>query len=327
VKARAGRACASALALLLAVLATPAAAQESQVRQPDFGLGFALKGSGGYSILVVATSHKRVTLSAGRGSTEASYTVPGRASSRGIRANFGRFGRVAVRFDGGSIRPDGKKSESCRGRRPIRQRGVVRGTIEFAGENGYTEVHRQHANGVFYRAFRQVCGGSRREQGMRRLHALLRPRPDPKPHLLTTVFTAKSKLGEISNELSIFDAEIDFGDRLKPFVLSFIIAAQTERRGRMTISRSAFTSGNENSIRASEPGVKPVTATISLPKPFSGSSVFHEEAGAAPTFTGSLGVRLPGAGLVPLSGEGFEAEFCQGASKKQSRACLRSLDS
>jgi hypothetical protein len=300
------------------------------VRAPNFATGFQLPASNGYVLAVTATSHRRVRLTASKGLLSATYTVPGRASSRRIVADFGALGRIAVRFEGSPSKLEGRQNRhvSCKGRRPIRERGLFRGVIRFAGERRFTAVESDRAKGEFFRSFRRVC--KRKRSGKPRL-----PFPVPKqskgksgggPDLLINTLIAVSGRDSRRTEFAISELELALGSKgSERLALAVILAGTRERVGRMAIRRRYLTLEDGDSLLTGKPGVDPATATVALPKPFSGTAAFRQDAGAPPTWTGSLSVRLPGIGIVPLTGEGFEADLCQAVDEKQLAACNKEL--
>lgn len=302
------------------------AKDKAEVRPGSFVAGFQLMGSHGYALSVSAFSHQQIQLSARKGQTVATYLTRGRASRKGIEADFGALGKIAVRFDGSPMPPAGgrKSAFTCEGRRAIRERGTFHGTIRFAGENGFTEVGADRARGRFQRSFRRVC---RRAS----------PRPEPKPsrsprlpqrtRFQSDTLVVESKAGESDTGLFLSSTEFpDGSDKEWDFGLAVVVASRNERVGPVSISRSAFMIGDSSILRASEPGTYPIVATVRPPKPFTGTATYREDRGLPPTWAGSLGVRLPGAGTVPLTGEGFESSFCRASTEKALYACLRQFN-
>jgi hypothetical protein len=93
-------------------------------------------------------------------------------------------------------------------------------------------------------------------------------------------------------------------------------------------SGSAASSGTRRSPPG-EPRARSTQATEAAglaPAPFSRTGSFLAATGAEPTWTGDLGVSLPGAGLVPLTGPEFDALLCSETVKKKAEACFDELD-
>jgi hypothetical protein len=304
------------------------AKSDYEVESPSFDIGFRLKGSHGFELLVSAAGHRRVSLTAWKGPVSATYTVPGRATSKRIEANFGTLGKVSVRFDA-SPAPKARKARqrrrSCRGHPAISIRGTFHGTIRFRGELGYTATNSRQAKGNFYRTFRRVCKKRSRKPDLplpgRRWLA------EKQPRLLINTLSVRSKANGRRTEFAILQLKDTGGSKkAESSSLSFVVVAQGERAGRMAIERSVFTIGDNGSLLIGDPGLQPVTATVALPKPFSGTARYLEETGFPPSWTGDLGVWLPGTGTVPLTGEGFTASLCQAHGIRQTIACFRRFD-
>jgi hypothetical protein len=91
---------ASGIGIVIALFVSPSAAfakGRNFVIEPSKTMEFQLKGSNGYSISVFSSGGD-VSLTARHGGSSASYSTPGFASPTRIKARFGHFGRVSVRF-------------------------------------------------------------------------------------------------------------------------------------------------------------------------------------------------------------------------------------
>jgi len=314
------------LALLAAVLlaSTDAVAKDRiEVKPESFVSGFRLKGSNGYDIVVTAYGHKRIALTASKGLGEATYTTRGHASSTGIEADFGTFGRIAVRFDGSAVPPPRSRGFfmpriRCQGQAAVRQRGAFHGSIRFAGENDFTEVDGQEARGGFVHAFRRVCHRPSHKRAVKLPPKFQTP-------ILSDTLILKSKPGSPHTELLVNSSAIDFGRGKPEFLLAMVAANSRERVGAVAIKRGAFTVGGPSFLRASETGTYPVVATVKLPKPFTGSATYRKDRGLPPSWTGTLSVSLPGAGSVPLTGESFEPDLCRATTLDALKACIGHL--
>jgi hypothetical protein len=311
-------------AAALALLAVPATASAKRIFDIDhrgLAVRMSLRGSHGYRVKIENVRGK-VKLTASRDGLLAAYEVPGRVTRHGLRANFGRFGRVAVRF-----RRIGKSKISkpplnilrCKGRNPIREHGRFEGTIRFHGEEGYTAVSASGAKGSVTVLFKRRCGFG--GKGHHRPWARAAARK-PEASFLGTALQVENEEAGRTTSLSIFSAEVKARKHERGLFLSFIAAGTSERRGRMTLEKAVLTEGDEGSVLASPFGVQPVTATVSLPRPFAGTGSYLEQPGSAPSWTGTLHVRLPGAD-VPLTGPGFTADLCRARNPDRFDACLR----
>jgi hypothetical protein len=133
------------LTVMVFAVGAQTAPTEAKGKSPELP-GFTIPASNGFVVHVVGDQDGSVTMTARRdnasgGVEGVGYSVKGKVTKKTIRANFGKFGRVAVRFkpSGRVIHP---RSESCnlpRGYRRYKLRlGVFRGRIRFRGEGGLT---------------------------------------------------------------------------------------------------------------------------------------------------------------------------------------------
>lgn len=251
---------------------------------------FSLDTSNGYSVSVEGTGRK-VWLTVDRGFGSATYLTRGTAWSGGIRARFGHFGRVSVRFG-----PSGKVSRQrppkrCKGRAAIVRTGVFVGTIRFKGEDGYISIDARRAKGRSSTLPRWRCKGP---GGAARVSARSKQGGFETAELKATTAHERIAFGAL-------------GFRLRGEVsLTFFIAATDERRGSVRIARFALVpSGRARTFpfhRATR------SVTVRPPKPFHGSATFERNADGSASWSGSLSVSLPGA-TVDLTGPAFKAKL------------------
>src|SRR3954468_22171827 len=151
---------------LLAAPAGAAARPGDEVRPRSLHLTMSAAGTRGYAVAVDTVGHHRVTLTVSKHGQLASYTTRGKVSRHQVKADFGRFGKVALRFRGkqrpfaaplGSHPRHRVERRRCRGRRPRRQVGRFYGTIKFDGQRGYTRLAVGRLHGEMRRSYRQVC--------------------------------------------------------------------------------------------------------------------------------------------------------------------------
>ncbi len=301
----------AALGLLVGPVGGAAAKPGPQVHERSLRLAVAVRGSNGFRGFISTEGHKRVTLTLARGESRIEIQTKGRVSRNGITARFGDLGRVALRFQGEPEAARGTRRRGhgqssrrvCSGRPSIVEDGVFHGTIRFQGENGFTRIDTRRAPGTVARRFRRVCRKTTLEKFAaigKKLFAKLpvkllevRGRVDD----TNVVFTATS-----------FDLSSVLGPTARPFV--GIGGGTVERHDGMRIRRAAIVEGGKGHYLAAKPGKLPQTLTVAPPKPFLESATHHKEAGVPATWIGTLGVRLPGAGLVPLTGHGFRSAYC-----------------
>jgi hypothetical protein len=265
-----------------------------------------VEASNGYTGWVATEGHKQVTLTLRKGETTIEARTSGRVTRHGINARFGDMGRISVRFRGRPVNlgfGDGDGERRCRGRKSRFEDGRFSGTIRFRGENGFTQVNLKRAGGFLIRNYRRVC------------------RPDPKEGLaalfervimslrVTTLRAgARVEGANVVFEAAAFDFRPIFGPGIG---LSYIFSAQTvERTKGMRLTRSIGTEGSDSSFLYPRKKGAPRTATVTPPKPFTGTAKYLEQRGLPSSWLGSLAARLPGAGVVGMAGPEFEADIC-----------------
>ena len=314
----------SALAAIVAcvVLPTGAAAQPGYEVQPRrLTLEFKSHASHGYTVAVEAIGHRQVTLTASKGGFFATYTTSGRVSRDRIQADFGEFGRIAVRFRGRRLHSGESPfpHRKCHGREPVKEAGGFFGTIRFKGERGFAELDASRARGSLRQSFRRVC-----TRGLHFGNARPGSSKGREEQPVLTFLAAGSQAAGRRVSFGAVGAEADAGERpIENFTL--VLARLDEKVGRVRVSRSLIALAKAGGVIVSQAGVVPITATVALPKPFEGTADYREEPGTTPSWTGSLGVRLPGAGLVPLTGADFEAVLCRVKGPKKD-GCVRDAE-
>jgi hypothetical protein len=294
-------------------------------------------GTRGYGITVDTLGHHRVTLTVTRNNQLASYTTKGRVSRHQVKADFGRFGRVSLRFHGRRRpfptalhkRPRGRSNRVlCRGRRPQRELGRFRGTIEFEGEHGYTRLAVGRLGGEVRRSYRQVC-------------RLVPVRKHPRHHANRTAVASSASTDPFGFNLTLLSARSRVGHALTRFtaislepprgipvpakdLFSVITASLQERVGRVRVYRSAMELAAPKRVRISRRGADRATARLALDAPFSGRARYEAaDAGTPASWTGSLGVRLLGSGLLPLTGPHFHVVLCRVSAFNPRQSCFR----
>lgn len=295
-------------------------------------------GTRGYAVTVDTLGHHRVTLTVARHGELASYTTRGKVSRHQVKADFGRFGKVSLRFHGKRhpfpapphkrAKPRAKRFRTvCRGRRPQRQVGRFHGTIEFDGQHGYTRLAVGKLHGEVRRSYRQVCHKVRVRKPRHHNH-----RPaiasstsvDPFGFNLT-LLSARSRVGHSLTRFTVISLEPPRGIPLPPKDrFSVITASLQERVGRVRVYRSAMQLAAPARVRISRRGIKPATARLALDSPFSGRAHYKGATKSTPTsWTGTLGVRFLGSNLVPLAGPHFHAVLCRVSAFNPRQSCFR----
>lgn len=310
---------ACALASLAAAPGTAVARPGFQVAERSLTLNLSAPAANGYSIQIATEGHRRVTLTASKGLVAATYRTSGHVDRHGIVADFGELGRISVRFEGErrpfpSLVPASLRSlfpglelprRHCYGRKPVREVGSFRGVIRFEGENGFTAIDARRADGEVERFYTRVCERTPGSAGKPVERA-----PGGFGDLRLSLLYAADRSPR--RKVSFETVGFDFGEALRGLGgFAFAAATVVERTDGMLIVRKVLEIGDEGSVILSPRGKVPVTATIALPRPFRGTAKYRKEPGAPSSWSGSLAVRPPGAGLVPLTGPGFTAAVCR----------------
>jgi len=288
----------SLLGILLAPVGAQAADSQRGTTIPGLQAQLSLRADG-YAVSVEGRG-RQVALTIGRGLSAASYVTRGTVSPDGIRARFGHFGRVAVKF-----RPSGKASRrkppgSCDGRPSIVRSGVFTGTIRFRGEDGYIAIDAHRAKGRSATLPRWRCGN----RGRPGAGISARPKQGGFEEAELEAVTPNERVVLLASGLHFKGGSS----------LIFFIAGTKERRGSVRISRFVFLiSGKGRTFSFSR---SPRSATVRPPKPFHGSAEFGVAEGR-PSWTGNLSVSLPGA-TVDLTGPAFKTKLIQPKSTKES---------
>jgi hypothetical protein len=275
----------SGLVLALSCWAPVTAEGEGEV-DTGAAAAFRLHGTHGYEILVLATSrpgfaHGEVLVIVERGNAGTTYFAPATVTPKEIEADLGKVGRISVAFQ-----PSGEYElarSRCENQSAVYEGGKWVGTIEFHGEEGYTEAVATDAKALLEPFLDLLCSGSSFSEtsGPRLPGAALSVSSHGQPPKLSFRASANRP-----------------GARLK------VEASIEERRGAVAISRSIDASFPSDSFRwDADLG----TARLAPPSPFSGSAVFRRKAKPANQWTGNLKLDFPGRSSVPIAGARFSA--------------------
>ena len=250
---------------------------------------FTLQGSHGYSITVLAYSRRadgrgQVLVFANRKRANVTYVAPATVTDARIEADLGSVGEISVAFaPSGSIAEE--RSACAKDDFVQFDAGTFQGTIEFHGEEGYTEASATQVPAEFKPFLDLICFGHGTAEttvfGGSMPGARLRVRPvAPSRHL-----------------------SVQFNEN-RPGARMTFEAQTSERHEGIAISRS---------IQGATPGVAFTfgdhlrTARLGPPAPFSGAAAFHRNAARRNRWTGSLEIDFPGRSNIPLTGPGFRA--------------------
>jgi hypothetical protein len=306
----------------LLVLPAGAVAKPGYVIKPKgLYLSIPLDASHGYSALLSSGDRREVALEISKGGFSATYKTLGRISSKRIEADLGDFGHISLRFKPKSrFTPEGplagsplppRMRERCVGKKAVGERGIFEGSVSFRGERDYTEVAARRVKGTILRTYRRVCN-----------------RPvDLLPELKQegVFYLAQAKRAGVLRFLFGIDLSVSIGK--EKFAATVAAGGERKKVGPVLLRKQLLVIEEGSSIDAGPAGRSPETAEVELQKPFEGSASYLQEGDAPATWTGDLSARLPGSGLVPLTGPEFEAELCRATGEAGIDRCIESLDS
>jgi hypothetical protein len=274
-----------ALATWAVVQSAPTAAEG----EPEIGaLGaFQLKGTHGFSMFVLAVSKPQfkqgeAIVVVSKHDEAALYLSAAKVEPTSIEADLGSVGEIAVQFEPSS--PPERVNASCkRGGSVTFEPGAWVGTIDFVGEEGFTEVHRERVKAEVSPFVEAGCGGRSigETMGSDVLGARLVARSASKQNALFLQANRNRRGGRVYLEASI-----------------------EERRSGLTVSREVAGYYPPGAFQFS-PSLQ--SAILDPPAPFGGHATFHRNAKPANRLTGNLSIDFPGRADVPLAGGRFKA--------------------
>lgn len=291
---------------LVVVCAIPSSAVAKRgyfVIDPSRTMEARIRGSKGFGVSLFG-SRNNVALTVKGHNASVSYSVRGHASGNRLVGRFGHLGRVSLSFHPRQKahrvpEPEG----NCKSGGKLVEPGTFVGTLEFEGEQGYTEVHASRLRGTITRNLREICkeSGGGGEGG---------------PPARWTLLRADSKDGSTS-----FDAFKIESNRHSIDASIFSAAIFDFRPHGMTVFRSIQSDGKANTFEIDRAHGTVVSATVDPPAPFSGAATYQRHARtSSESWTGSLAGDFPGVGIVTLAGPEFCAESkllesCEGSSQ------------
>jgi hypothetical protein len=251
---------------------------------PLFRSGFVADASGHYEV-GVSTYGSGLYLEVWRGGKKqramTAYLARGVAKPEHLRASFGRFGEVSMRF---RRAPSQRVTKRCFfGRLLVKQHGVFVGNLKFRGEGGYVSVRLHRAKGGILRPGKR-CHVRHHDFDAADFEALF---AKPKAALLS-----------ISRDGVDSTAMLAIADGKK----SAFFAADEESRGKLAIVRLAIVR-KPGRVHINE---AITSGTLTPPAPFHGSGRYRAFPDGTATWSGNLSVNFPGAPRFPLTGPSFE---------------------
>jgi hypothetical protein len=293
------------LAVILGLFAQSAAAMaEGEEETGAFG-AFRLKGSNGYSVLVMAFSrphyeHGEVLVWAAKRNEAVIYLAPARVTATTIDGNLGAVGRISVAFEANGASE--QVGTSCDlGSKVSFQPGSWDGTIALAGEEGFTRVGETRAKAIVNPFIDIVCGDS------------IGISEGSGPGVRGARLVARS-----ANSRRALFLQVNKNHRGAPVRVE---SSLEERRGRLLVNREVVHRYPTRSF-SFDPLLR--TATFDPPAPFSGAATFHRNANPANRWTGNLSVDFPGHADVPLVGRRFRAALVH-ATRSEEKAHSKPL--
>lgn len=248
--------------------------------------GFKLRASDGYTLSVMAfedpRTHRGGVLVFMRSQhAQVFFSAEASVSPTSIEADLGVFGRIDVDFA-----PSGQsRTERSVCGDPVQvDSGRYEGTIDFEGEEGYSEVHASSARGDATLALNLICPGGPEVTGY----------GGHSPGARLTVRQRRTHQLE-------FTAMKNSPTRPARFAVSI-----SERRRDMVIVRSVDATAAPTSF---DFDVSSGTAHVAPPKPFAGEARYIRSSGKNTSWRGDLSVDFPGHAGVRLTGPGTNASL------------------
>lgn len=324
----------SLFAAASATAATPPAGAATEVQRPTTRAYVSLGESHGYSIGITMPAPSVAMLYAFKlvggpvamelglpALVHSAYAVrvPARLIGKGrIRANFPSLGRVALRFDPSGKRQVHRARSQCRGKRRVTEHGTFRGTIALEGEGGYFKVMDHAGEGALERSFRLVCKkGAAKQTEEGSLWDYAAPPFEARYSSATGGTDALLYAFAQQPGRSIGIRAAHYAGKPGAEIQLRVL----ERGGRMAIGRFALLeTDTPETFTTTGPGVHPASATLAPTAPFYGEANYFENSSTSHSWTGTLGVSLPGLDL-PLTGEEFKTSLCVVDPKRTPVGC------
>ena len=244
--------------------------------------GFRLGAANGYTLSVLGlrnpSTHRGTILLAMRSHHgEALYSAPASIGPTSIEADLGALGSIDVDFvSSGQTR---EERSTCGGKPVPVDAGRYEGTIEFNGEDGYSQVHGSSARGEARMALSLGCVGDSPSEG-------------------TGGHAPGARLTVRHRGFPRFEFSVIKNSPTRPARFS---ASIEERRGDLRISRGVKLTAAPDSFQFD---VRSATANVDPPAPFAGEASYRRSAHKGPRWRGHLRVDFPGRADVRLTGLG-----------------------
>jgi hypothetical protein len=294
----------------LALTSTATAKPGKFVIPPGFSIEATLPKSDGFAFSVDSIGHRQIVVLAHRKGQFTSYTAPGRASRHGFSANFGRFGRMRMRFNGstGTV----ANAKGCKGRLTEQGMGTFEGLIRFRGREDFASVTATRVQGRYQRSFRQVCNQSGAEVTVVKFGAKGRGTSE-RTKISGDVLEAESHADHRTTSFTMF--ALDRFD-LPPFITASVI----ERVDGVRLLSFTEPQRNRGSFTFAGPGDEIESVSVRPGAPFTGEASYAKPIGEPAQWSGDLRVPVAGYGNLPLTGPEFKASACH-ADLERFRGC------
>lgn len=263
-------------------------------RIPDaetFRSGFRLEARGGYDV-EVTTSGTALFLVVRKGKFDekrfvgTAYIARGLAKPERLRARFGKYGEVSMRFRESPNKTWVGKRRNCRGeQRFVKRRGLFVGSFKFRSGDKDIVLDARRAKGSVVTVARKC----------------LRQRSGPEP----PIFAEESSHQTQSAFIAVGRDGVDFTGFLavEGKKQTTFLATNEETRGKLAITNVALVRHKVEALRANEALTR---ARISPPAPFHGTGLYRAAPDGTTTWSGSLSVNFPGAPRFSLVGPNYE---------------------
>jgi hypothetical protein len=256
-------------------------------------LAFKIETGRGYVVEVFGSGNAvAIDVVRGDGHSSTAYVARGIAGGDQLRADFGNYGKVSMRFRPSRHATPAKSGQGCdHGGKPVSRSGVFVGEFRFRGEGGYLDLDARRARGKVI-GVAPKC--ARQHSSSQAQESVSHPETEGIFGPETPFLEAGWRHGVRSAEVGAFFL---FG------AFSFYADVE-ESRGRMAIFRHALVTARSHKMLRANNAL--TSARLSPPPPFSGSGIYTAGPDGKKTWTGSLAVNFPGAPHYPLTGPPFK---------------------
>jgi hypothetical protein len=247
--------------------------------------GFRLAAANGYTVSVLAGQSPKtkvgfVFVFVISPHAQVIYSAPASVTPTSIEADLAPVGRIDVDFAASGVAR--VESSPCGGHPVSFDSGSYVGSIDFKGEEGYSEAHATSARGEFRTALGILCSGGPRSEGS----------GGHSPGARLTAHRQTSPRVEFGAVKNSSTRPARFG------------ASVEERRGPLQIFRAVETTAGPGAFDFDVPKG---FAHVSPPAPFSGEATYRHPPGKRTSWQGDLAVDFPGRSDFDLTGAGIRA--------------------